>query len=81
MILEGCPLRRLVFSFLCPRFYVELLCQVFALLLCHLHITAWAHQRSIKPGMLVLSMDGSSSSQINCSLNYCTRPSQHCMST
>ncbi len=37
-VLEGHPLRRRILCLLRPCLYVELLCQVLALLLCHLYI-------------------------------------------
>ena len=44
-ILEGRPLRRLALGFLRSCFYVELLRQVLALLLCHLPVAMYTQVR------------------------------------
>lgn len=54
VVFEGWPLRRLFFGFLCLCASVELLCQVLALLLCHLYIAGAAFHLII---MLLLPAD------------------------
>ena len=52
---EGRPLRRLILCFLRPCLYVELLCQVLALLLCHLPNAAQAHVSGQREALNVTS--------------------------